>query len=209
MQDEQTQDIPGPAGNLEAKWRAASQSRLGFLACHPHPLFQGSMDNKVITTLTRAAAELGLPTLRFNFRGVGQSTGAHDQGQGEQEDVLAALHYAQRTLGWQQVILAGFSFGAGMACLAACREPERIVQLFLLAPPVHHFDAPAQLPFGLDTFIYYGDQDEVVPVDDMAHWSALVIPTPTVRVFEGGSHFFHGKLIELKEALQSDLARAD
>lgn len=205
MQEEQSLEVQGKTGKIAVKWRPSGQTKLGFLACHPHPLFQGSMDNKVITTLTRAAAELNLPTLRFNFRGVGESAGTHDYGQGEQEDVLSVLHYALNTLGWEKVVLAGFSFGAGMACLAACREPEPIAQLFLLAPPVHHFDAPAQLPFNFDTHIYYGDQDEIVPIDEMAHWSELVLPTPHVRVFKGGSHFFHGQLIELKDALKKDI----
>lgn len=205
MTAEQPLIIQGQAGNLEARYQASQRSDLGLIMCHPHPLFQGSMHNKVVTTVTRTAHELGLPSLRFNFRGVGQSAGQHDEGKGEQDDVLTVLHYALNELGWQHVILTGFSFGAAMACLAACREPEHIKQLLLLAPPVHHFDAPAQLPYEFYTHIYYGDQDEVVPVDDMAHWAELVLPTPELRVFTGGSHFFHGKLAALKTALKEDI----
>ena len=101
---------------------------------------------------------------------------------GEQEDVLSVLHYALNTLGWEKSSWRAFSFGAGMACLAACREPEPLRSCFA-GPPVHHFDAPAQLPFNFDTHIYYGDQDEIVPIDEMAHWSeAGTAHAPCARV---------------------------
>lgn len=205
MEVEKKLFITGSAGQIEIAWQATERSDIGLIVCHPHPLFQGSMDNKVVTTIARAAASLGLPTLRFNFRGVGQSAGLHDRGVGEQDDVLSVIRYATEHLGWQKIILAGFSFGSGMACLAACREPQHIKQLILVAPPVHHFDAPAQLPYEFDTHIYYGDQDEIVPVDEMAHWAQLVLPTPELRVFIGGSHFFHGRLVELSHALKEDI----
>lgn len=206
MTQEQKISIAGPAGVLDARWQAADQNRLGVLMCHPHPLFHGTMDNKVVTTVTRTAAGLGLPTLRFNFRGVGNSDGAHDDGVGEQDDVLAALSYARNELGWQQVILAGFSFGAGMACLSACRAPEGIAALVLLAPAVHHFDAPNQLPYEFETFIYMGDADEVVPFDEVSDWAERVVPTPHYQVFSEGGHFFHGRLTDLKASLQEDWA---
>ncbi len=206
MAQEQKITIAGPAGALDARWQAADQSRLGVLMCHPHPLFHGTMDNKVVTTVTRTGAGLGLPTLRFNFRGVGNSEGVHDNGVGEQDDVLAALSYARNELGWQKVILAGFSFGAGMACLSACRAPAGIAALVLLAPAVHHFDAPNQLPYEFETFIYMGDADEVVPFDEVSDWAERVVPTPHDQVFCDGSHFFHGRLTDLKASLQEDWA---
>ena len=83
MQPEKKIQFQGTAGMLEGKHRPAAQTELGLLMCHPHPLFDGTMDNKVVTTVTRAASELGLPTLRFNFRGVGHSAGEHDNGVGE------------------------------------------------------------------------------------------------------------------------------
>src|SRR5690554_7228648 len=165
MQSEQNVFIQGEAGQLDIKHRPASDHQIGLLMCHPHPLFQGTMDNKVVTTVTRAAAELGLPTLRFNFRGVGKSEGEHDNGRGEQQDVLSVLKYAKEQLGWQKIILAGFSFGAGMACLAACEAPETVAKLLLVAPPVHHFDAPSQLPFEFETYVLMGNADDVVPLD--------------------------------------------
>lgn len=196
--------FPGPVGKLEGRYYQGQHADVGVLLCHPHPLFQGTMTNKVVTTLARAAQQLGYSTLRFNFRGVGNSDGQHDQGVGEQQDVLAAVAYAQQQ-GWQRVVLAGFSFGSGMACLASMQISSQVAGLFLLAPPVHHFAAPNQLPFEFETFIYYGDEDEVVPVDEMHDWVARVVPTPQVQVFQAGSHFFHGRLLELRDIFQHDL----
>ncbi|MDK2776256.1 MAG: alpha/beta fold hydrolase [Pseudomonadota bacterium] len=198
--------IQGPAGELEGRWQGAQQTELGVLMCHPHPLFHGTMDNKVVTTVTRTASALGLPAVRFNFRGVGHSEGVHDNGRGEQDDVLAVLDYVQRELGWKKVILAGFSFGAGMACLSACRAPDVLAALVLLAPAVHHFDAPNTLPHEFETFVYMGDADEVVPFDEVESWAARVVPTPHFQVFADGSHFFHGRLTDLKASLSDDLA---
>lgn len=205
MKTEQTLSVMGPAGSLDVRWQETERNELGVLMCHPHPLFDGTMDNKVVTTITRAAAGMGLPTLRFNFRGVGNSEGEHDNGQGEQQDVLTMMNYAQTQLGWQKIILAGFSFGSGMACLAACAQPQDIAGLFLIAPPVHHFDAPNQLPYDFETHIYLGDDDEVVPVDEMLNWAERVIPTPHLDVFAGGGHFFHGRLGELKKLFLADV----
>ena len=205
MNPEQSIEIIGQAGVLEAAFQPNTETKTGVLVCHPHPLFEGTMHNKVVTTLTRAAASQGLPTLRFNFRGVGRSEGEHDHGQGEQQDVLSVMDYAQHTLGWEKIVLAGFSFGSGMACLAAGHKPASIAGLFLLAPPVHHFDAPNQLPFDFETFIYFGDADEVVPVDEMQDWANRVIPSPHITVFKEGSHFFHGLLIDLKKIFLQDL----
>lgn len=205
MAQEKVITIQGPAGHIEGRWAEAEQTELGVLMCHPHPLHQGTMNNKVVTTVTRTAAGLGLPSLRFNFRGVGGSEGVHDHGKGEQDDVLAALDYVLNTLGWKKVILAGFSFGAGMACLAACRAPDQLAALVLLAPAVHHFDAPNTLPHNFETYVYMGDGDEVVPFDEVENWASLVIPTPHFEVFSDGSHFFHGRLTDLKASLIDDL----
>lgn len=203
MQSEQNVFIQGEAGQLDIKHRPASDHQIGLLMCHPHPLFQGTMDNKVVTTVTRAAAELGLPTLRFNFRGVGKSEGEHDNGRGEQRDVLSVIKYAKEQLGWQKIILAGFSFGAGMACLAACEAPETVAKLLLVAPPVHHFDAPSQLPFEFETYVLMGNADDVVPFDEVEDWVARIVPAPHMYIYEDAGHFFHGRLVELKDTVQS------
>lgn len=218
---EKTMNIVGPAGQLELRLgQHEGQSsaddcaaiRCGLIMCHPHPLHLGTMDNKVVTTLVRGASRLKvestqpLDTVRFNFRGVGQSEGEHDDGMGEQDDLGAVVEYAITELGWQKVYLAGFSFGSGVACLYAGDHAEKIAGLFLVAPAVHHFDAPSTLPFEFDSHIYMGDADEVVPFDEVEHWVDLLTPQPHFHVFEEASHFFHGRLIDLKKTFLEDLA---
>lgn len=209
--------IIGPAGELELRLSQSSVSvqKCGFIMCHPHPLYSGTMDNKVVTTLVRAASRLiveketgnidVLETLRFNFRGVGASTGEHDHGLGEQDDLGAVVNYAMTVLGWEKVYLAGFSFGSGVACLYASANPEKIAGLFLVAPAVHHFEAPATLPYEFESHVYMGDADEVVPFDEVEHWVDLLTPQPHFHIFEGASHFFHGRLIDLKKTFLEDL----
>ncbi len=180
---------------------------VGLIMCHPHPLFSGTMDNKVVTTVMRSARDLGLNTLRFNFRGVGNSTGSHDNGVGEREDVAAAVAYARDSLGWKKIILAGFSFGEGMACLYASEHPEGLAGLFLIAPAVHHFDAPSVLPQEFETWVLMGNEDEVVPFDEVETWTELVVPQPHWFVFEGAGHYFHGRLTDLRTTLKEELAQ--
>ena len=222
---ERSVTLAGPAGALDLRLgqhdrgetynREGKTEKCGFIMCHPHPLYSGTMDNKVVTTLVRGASRLevneikGLDTLRFNFRGVGNSEGEHDHGKGEKDDLGAVMDYARDVLGWQKIYVAGFSFGAGVACLYACntveRNPEKIAGLFLVAPAVHHFDAPSTLPFEFESHVYMGDADEVVPFDEVEHWVDLLTPQPHWHIFEGAGHFFHGRLIDLKNTFLEDL----
>lgn len=217
---EKALQISGAVGQLEirlgehARDDGLSAEKSGLIMCHPHPLFSGTMDNKVVTTLIRGASRLAveagsnplcLDTLRFNFRSVGNSEGDHDHGKGEQDDLAAVINYALAELGWHKVYLAGFSFGAGVACLYACHHPEKIAGLFLVAPAVHHFEAPATLPFEFESHVYMGDADEVVPFDEVEHWVDLLTPQPHFHVFEQAGHFFHGRLIDLKQSFLQDL----
>lgn len=184
---------------------AHKQSDDVFLMCHPHPLFSGTMQNKVVTTAIRCAAKLGLSTVRFNFRGVGNSTGEHDNGVGEQQDVIAMLDFCFNQMNAKRVFLGGFSFGAGMACLAACAKPERISGLFLFAPAIHHFKAPISLPESFKTYVYMGTEDEVVPFLDVSQWISSLSSDVDFQVFDGATHFFHRRLVELKERLEQSL----
>lgn len=219
---EKTVSLSGPVGVLDLRLGEHQYSeyelenkkapKCGFIMCHPHPLYSGTMDNKVVTTLVRGISRLdvesvrALDTIRFNFRGVGSSEGAHDHGKGEQDDLAAVVQYAMTELGWQKVYLAGFSFGSGVACLYACANPEKIAGLFLVAPAVHHFDAPSTLPFEFESHVYMGDADEVVPFDEVEHWVDLLTPQPHWHIFEEAGHFFHGRLIDLKKAFLEDVA---
>ena len=134
-----TNHAHGPAGRLEVRLTLPPTVRPGQVAvvCHPHPLFGGTMDNKVVTTTVRAYKELGLPVVSFNFRGVGASAGIHDHGRGEVDDLLAVVDWAVAQTGAQALYLAGFSFGSYIAAAAVGRLPLALKQLLLLAPPVH------------------------------------------------------------------------
>ncbi len=222
---EKALSIPGPAGELDirlgqqiASDTDSSSASYGFIMCHPHPLYSGTMDNKVVTTLVRGASKIefdslagmkvsGLETIRFNFRGVGHSQGEHDHGKGEQDDLATVVDYALNELGWQKVFLAGFSFGAGVACLYSCQHAEKVAGMFLIAPAVHHFEAPSTLPFEFESHVYMGDADEVVPFDEVEHWVDLLTPQPHFHIFEDASHFFHGRLVDLRETFLDDLKK--
>ena len=205
--------IEGPAGRLQAALEVPSGEPLfRAIVCHPHPQFGGTMDNKVVTTLTRACRQAGGVALRFNFRGVGQSAGAFDHGRGEVEDLMAAeswlrQHYQQLPL-W----LAGFSFGSHVAArgaeiLAAGEQPAR--HLFLVAPAVHHQDFDALAPVRCPVTVVQSEDDEVVPARQVFDWAHRTPLRPDIiRVPEAG-HFFHGKLGELRDIALSRMPEAN
>lgn len=179
------------------------------IVAHPHPLYGGAMNNKVVYTLFKALLELGFIAVKFNFRGVGQSEGAHnpsDNGAGETEDVLAVAEaignqLTNRFNGPPPLLLAGFSFGGAIQAYAAQRlKPQRII---LVAPAVERLSAPPVLPPGRHNIenapavlIIHGDQDDVVPLKTVLDWAApQELP---VVVVPGAEHFFHGRLHILK-----------
>jgi uncharacterized protein len=180
--------IAGPAGRIECAVDAPEPAARGAaLIAHPHPLYGGTLDNKVVQTLARALGELGYETWRPNFRGVGQSEGGYDEGRGEVDD-LAAVYAA---LGPRPVVLAGFSFGAAMqARLAARVKAERLV---LVGVAVESFETP---PVPEGTLLIHGEQDETVPLRAVLDW-ARPQELPVV-VVPGAEHFFHRKLHVLR-----------
>ncbi|MEW5708029.1 MAG: alpha/beta fold hydrolase [Pseudomonadota bacterium] len=180
--------IPGPAGPIEAALADPGPSRRGIaVIAHPHPLYGGTMDNKVVTTLARAFEGEGFAVVRFNFRGVGRSAGAFDQGEGETDDAVAVAKWACATLGENPLWLAGFSFGAAIQARAAERlHPARLV---LVAPAVTRIATPS-VP--ADTLVIHGERDDVVPLGEVMDWARpQELP---VLVIPGGEHFFHGRL---------------
>ena len=206
-----TREIPlfldGPEGQLEALHLATPDAKGVVLICHPHPLFAGTMQNKVVVTLQRAARDAGYATLRFNFRGVGQSAGSYAEGRGEIDDVLAVAHWLAGQHPGLPLTLMGFSFGSCVAGNAAGRLEEQgaeLAQLFMLAPPVERFDV--DLPERCPLTVIQPEADEVVTPERVYAWSAeLTKPHELIRIPEC-SHFFHGKLIELKDLIQARLA---
>jgi Predicted hydrolase of the alpha/beta superfamily len=206
-----TREIPlfldGPDGQLEALHLATPDAKGVALICHPHPLFAGTMQNKVVATLQRAARDAGYATLRFNFRGVGQSAGSYAEGRGEIDDALAAAQWLAEQHPGLPLTLMGFSFGSCVAGNAAERLEEQgvaLAQLFMLAPPVERFDV--ELPERCPLTVIQPEADEVVTPERVYAWSAeLSKPHELIRIPEC-SHFFHGKLIELKDLIQARLA---
>lgn len=198
---EHSLSLPGKVGVLEAILTtpgATSESRVAILG-HPHSLQGGTMSNKVVTTVARALRELNIPSLRFNFRGVGQSEGTYDQGIGESEDMIHIARLWQQEWPIQQFIFAGFSFGSYVVYRTAAQFPNSM--LITIAPPVHHYDYHELSLAPSSWLIVQGVEDDVVPYS-LVHEFAQQNPIPTsfIELTDAG-HFFHGKLIELKAQL--------
>ncbi len=202
----QTLTISGPAGDLEAKLEhlGAAASHVGIV-CHPHPLFGGTMDNKVVHTLARAMQEGGAVTLRFNFRGVGASAGVFDNGRGEVDDLIAVAQFARERWPTAALWLAGFSFGAFVALQGETRLAP--AKLITVAPPVARFDLGAVANPRAPWLLVQGDADDVVDVNAVLDWARARAPQPLIHVLPGAGHFFHGRLHELK-ALTAEFLRA-
>ncbi len=191
--------VAGPAGRIECAIDGPDTGRRGAaLIAHPHPLFGGTLDNKVVQTLARAFVELGYESWRPNFRGVGQSEGKYDEGRGEVEDLAAVFHAFKSA----DVVLAGFSFGAAMQARLAEKlrketqfKPERLV---LVGVAVVHFETPA-VP--ADTLVIHGERDETVPLPAVLDW-ARPQELPIVLV-PGADHFFNHKLHSLRSIVSS------
>jgi len=200
--------IDGPSGPIEALYQALPEARGLALLCHPHPLFAGTMQNKVVSTLQRTARDAGLATLRFNFRGVGLSAGSHDEGRGEIDDAEAAARWLLAQQPQLPLTLLGFSFGSCVAgCLAGRLEAQGVAvrQLFMLAPPVERFAVDGQLPAHAELTIIQPMDDEVVTPAKVYAWvDTLQRPHELLKVAECG-HFFHGKLTELKQLVLARL----
>ena len=194
--------LQGPVGAIEALEDMPSLAP-GAVACgvaviaHPHPLFAGTMDNKVVQTLARAFVQCGWRAVRFNFRGVGATEGAHDAGRGELQDLMAVIDHVTQSgpTTVTPLALAGFSFGSlvvshAVQALGAQRVPQ---QLVLVGTAATRFDV-ANVPHALHarTLVVHGEHDDTVPLADVMNWARP--QTLPVTVIPGGSHFFHGQL---------------
>ncbi|HEV2443457.1 MAG TPA: alpha/beta fold hydrolase [Steroidobacteraceae bacterium] len=196
--------LAGPAGEIEALVEipadaptadGAVPSRFSVV-CHPHPLYGGTLDNKVVYTLARACVELGVPSIRFNFRGVGGSAGSYDEGRGETADALAVIAYGRERWPGAALWLAGFSFGGAVAVRAAAQAgPERLVAVApgITRVAMEGVDSPA-CPW----LIVQGDADDVIEPAAVLDWAGRQATPPVVRMLPGAGHFFHGRLHEVR-----------
>ncbi len=202
---EKTELINGPAGQLElAIGEPTGEERSAWgIVCHPHPLFGGTMHNKVVTTLAKMFQGMGLYTVRFNFRGVMRSEGAFDKGYGELEDLLAVIDWVQREKPKREIWLAGFSFGAFIAAKAATQIP--VNRLVTVAPPVQNFAMDNLPPIKCPWVLVQGDMDDVVPPKEVLEWAEKREPKPVIIRFPEAGHFFHGQLGELRSRIEEAL----
>lgn len=199
--------LAGPAGALEVLTGCpGADSARGAVAvvCHPHPLYGGTLDNKVVYTLARTFERSGARSLRFNFRGVGASEGGFGDGQGETEDLLAVLEWVQRTCPDDELWLAGFSFGAYVALRAARQFP--VARLVTVAPAVHLYNdlAGYEAPT-VPWLLVQGSADEVVPPATVLGWVETLPRRPEIAMLEGVGHFFHQRLPDLSRAVEAHL----
>jgi len=191
--------IAGQAGALEAIAEdPGAESPSYAVICHPHPLYGGTMDNKVVTTVARALQETGMPTLRFNFRGVGASAGEFDQGAGETADADAVGEWGAARWPGRSLVIAGFSFGGYVALRLAQRRLPR--HLITIAPAVQGFVASTAVP-RCPWLVVQGDADDVVDPKAVIDWVNGLDPKPRLVVLPGVGHLFHGALRELRDAV--------
>ncbi len=185
--------IDGPDGKIETVIDDPGPTRRGLaLIAHPHPLHGGSLENKVVTTISKILHDLGYVAVRPNFRGVGSSEGEYDHGEGEVADMLAVLAFVRARYPDLALILAGFSFGAVIQ--SRVNETAQAEHLLLIGPALNLFQmgsAPA------NTLVIHGEKDAIVPVDQVRSWTTQ--HGVTLAVVRDADHFFHKKLSELKQ----------
>ena len=201
--------VAGDAGGIEVAAQVPDAPRAVAVIAHPHPLFGGSMDNKVTTTLARACVDAGAASYRFNFRGVGASAGLHNEGVGETADMLRVVAYAQAQHPDLPLWLGGFSFGGAVAMAAGVQLS--VAEMILVAPAFQRLAQWPQVAPGVagvtGTLIIHGENDSTVPLAESLNW-ARTHDVP-VLVVPGADHFFHQRLHHIKAIAARWLARRD
>lgn len=197
--------IEGPAGKLELiiGEPALRESRAWGIICHPHPLFGGTMHNKIVTTLAKTYQGMGATTVRFNFRGVMRSEGVFDNGQGELDDLMTVVDWVLQQDPKQSIWLAGFSFGGYIAAKAATLLPVK--KLVTVAPPVVNFPMQDLPPITCPWVLVQGEKDDVVSAKEVLDWAETRQPKPIILRFPEAGHYFHGMLSELRTRITEAL----
>lgn len=196
--------IEGPGGRLEAMlWTVASaEPKLVAVVCHPHPLFGGTMHNKVVYQAAKALHHRGVPVLRFNFRGAGLSEGAHDKGRGEQDDVRAALGYLAGEFPGRPILLGGFSFGAWVGLRVGC-DDARVARLIGLGLPVNDSDLSYLRNCVKPKLIIQGGNDQFGSQPNIEALFATMAEPKRLVIIDGVDHFFAGKLEQVGAAIDA------
>ncbi|MFI5059316.1 MAG: alpha/beta hydrolase [Candidatus Acidiferrales bacterium] len=195
--------LHGPAGRLEAiLWRPTSRKKppLAAIVCHPHPLFGGTMHNKVVYQAAKSLDQFGLPVLRFNFRGAGKSAGVHDRGLGEQDDVRAAVDFLADEFPGLPVLLAGFSFGSWVGLRVGC-EDLRVAELIGIGVPVNDSDFSYLSACKKPKLFVQGSKDQFGAPDKVKILAASLPGDNRLITVNDADHFFTGKLDQLSRAI--------
>ena len=193
-------NIPTPQGHLEGILKPEEEGthpRYTGLICHPHPLYGGSMHNKVVFRAAQTLQQLNIPALRFNFRGVGHSTGSYDEGRGEMDDVRYALEFLSRRYPGVPVILGGFSFGAYVGLRVAASD-DRAQVLLGMGVPARSFNGDTLQQCHKPKLFIHGTQDEVAPYDLALQWFEQVPAPKSMVEVQGADHFFKDRLDEVQ-----------
>lgn len=190
-------------GILEAILDTPSNQNKSYIAicCHPHPQHGGTMQNKVVYTTSRTFAARGILSLRFNFRGVGNSSGEYSQGEGEQLDLVAAVNWVRENYPGRRLILAGFSFGARIVAMQASSLSCDL--MVCVAPPIGRIDFEGFNSPECPWLVIQGDADELVDVQEVVKWRDSLNQPPEIYLMNDASHFFHGRLVELREIVDA------
>jgi alpha/beta superfamily hydrolase len=199
--------IDGPAGRLEGLYErpGSGEPKGAAVVCHPHPVHGGTLQNKVTHTLARAFLACGMAALRFNFRGVGKSEGVFDEGVGELEDAVAATRWIGSRHPESPFWIAGFSFGAAIAIKAAGRNSAD--GLVSVAPAVTRVSGDSAPQPTCPWLVIQGEDDELVDPEETVAWINGLEPGPELLMFPETGHFFHGKLVPLREAVVDFVGR--
>lgn len=206
MPTEFLREIPGPTGSLEARLDLPSGPARAVAVCgHPHPLHGGTMHTKALYQTAKALTRVGVAALRFNFRGVGMSTGTFDAGPGEQDDFRAAMRFAEGRFPGLPIWAAGMSFGSWIAASVAAVDP-RITAVVLVAPPVDRYDYSALATAGKPVFIVHGEDDELIPVKDVRKFYASLSEPKELATIEHANHLFEGKTALVGDAVEGLVA---
>jgi uncharacterized protein len=199
----------GPAGQIEAilKEPVGGVTRAAIV-CHPHPLFGGTMHNKVVFRIARAFQEAGFAVLRFNFRGTGRSQGEHDHGDGEQDDLRAALSFVEEKYPDAEFWIAGFSFGSAVILRSAACD-ERVRAIVAAGVPVSKYDFSGIARCNKPKLFVQGSLDEFGSAADLERLFAALDKPKQLKIIEGADHFFEGHLAELAHAVSRFIESVD